>query len=222
MNLIETVFVAALVDIAAAAIFFSIQSRLEQWQRRKPIVVHSLGPILLITAVLLVFLANYLSSVTFQFKEQVVRIPVPRFIGEDIFFPAPRISVWSALLIALSIMSGSLSYGVMTYINRSTRRDSKKVNSPHIEGQVLIPAAATLSIAAYKMAASPAESFGSMRLLIFEVMTAVTILTYSVLAKKTQQLGEHRSDRQLISMTWVVTLAIYIVAWIITTLVIWL
>jgi hypothetical protein len=128
MNLFEVVFVAAVVNVAASFIFYLFQARLDDWRESRPKLVNFIGPCLLLLTAGAVLGARYVGNISLEFRRQTIPIPIPTFVAERVFLPAPQIPLASALLMSSAGMLTALSFQALPVGRRrfTERRDRRR------------------------------------------------------------------------------------------------
>lgn len=227
VNLLEAVVIAALVNLAASAIFFQLQPRLHRLSETRPILANSVGPMLLVLAALSLLLGSYVASLTIRFPEHVIRIPIPKFIAKDVLLPPPSLPISSALLLSFSVMIGELAQIALTLAlaaaNRRAADEEVPTSQPLSTGHWSLGVA--LGIAGYKMAlsANAGDSLARsqiMGVLLMAAMYVDTSLVWSLVESASRRAFSPfgaRADR-----VFVQRVALTALSWFIMTLIIWL
>jgi len=77
------ILIAILVNLAASALFFSIQPLLEKYKPKHPYLVHSLGIVLFFLAICVLFGFKALLPAEINIEQKVISIPLLKIIGQE-------------------------------------------------------------------------------------------------------------------------------------------
>jgi hypothetical protein len=221
VNLFEAVFIAALVNLGASAVFFPLQGRLHRLNETRPILARSVGPMLLLLAALSTLFGRYVASLTVQFPEHVIRIPIPKFIAKDVLLPPPSLPISSALLLSFSVIIGELAQTALTFAFAAGHRrgavERTETSQPLSTGYWSL--AVSLGIAGYKMALQANASDAPLRTQIISILLMVAMYVHFFLVISSPGLDYDRlrcgwAFGRLVSLT--------ALTWLVMTLIIWL
>lgn len=90
--MVDVILVGLLVNLAASALFYSFQGRLDNLKHTRPLLAHSLGGIFLILAFVAFWGIRMLSKFSVDFEETKIHLPYS------------KLQIYHALLLPLSIM----------------------------------------------------------------------------------------------------------------------
>jgi hypothetical protein len=148
---------AALVSLSAAVTFFSLQSAFERWRETRPWMLAMLGPLLFGGALGIAIGMRYLSSLTVEFSNYVVTVPLPSFVGRPLSLSIPSIPMINALAISSIVMIAAIAESAFSFVaaraglNDTARHRREVRQMPHFGRPAEWACAGTVSVASYKI-----------------------------------------------------------------------
>jgi hypothetical protein len=208
--MIDVIVVGLLVNLAASAFFYSIQGRLDNWKRTRPMLAHSLGGIFIILAVVAFLGIRMLSKFSVEFEDT------------KIYLPRPNPQIYLALPLPLLLMLFSVLEVSLLEIPSNTRSVSSQPQDQdepverafmymHLTRPVETAFLVGVGIVGYKMVV-----FSEVRAINFILMSILMILLMGV-----RVMFSHRHDLRRLNDRLLLTL-ITATAWSAITLIFWL
>ena len=139
--------VSAVVSLAASIAFFSLQPLLDRLRERRPLLLATLAPVLLLVAAGLFLGGSLLAKLDVGTARFSINVPLPS-LAFDSAPSSQRIPYWLALAVSLAVLVAATAQGVLdraTYHERRSNRTAVIMRPPEWF------LAATFGVTAYKV-----------------------------------------------------------------------